>query len=259
MSKIEEWRILPGYNGKYEVSNQERFRCNNYKMTGETVTYDKSSMLQPSKSRPYYSVHINNRTAYFHILVAKAFPEICGVFTKGMNVHHINHDKTDNRPENLKSITVSEHRRLHPVSDEQRQELSNRYKGENNPFYGKHHSDETREKFCRDRKGRQVWNKGKKMSDEYRRINSECHKNITAGERNGMYGRHRTEAEKEALRAAHSKPIIQLTTDGVFVNRFPSVKSAIEATGISNISKCALGKYQSAGGYVWKYETDTTH
>ena len=36
---------------------------------------------------------------------------------------------------------------------------------------------------------------------------------------------------------------------------FPSLSEAKRVTGInqSNISQCCLGKYKSAGGYIWKY------
>ena len=48
-------------------------------------------------------------------------------------------------------LTHSEHSRLHnkgrTISDETRRKLSESKKGENNPFYGKHRSEETRKKM----------------------------------------------------------------------------------------------------------------
>lgn len=52
-------------------------------------------------------------------------------------------------------------------TDEERKQISETLKKrfenkENHPFYGKHHSDETKEKISKANKGRPCWNKGKK-------------------------------------------------------------------------------------------------
>lgn len=57
-----------------------------------------------------------------------------------------------------------------------------------------------------------------------------------------------------------SKPVLQYTRDGEFVQRWESVRAAARA-GIafqSGIVNAALGVrgYKSAGGFVWKYESD---
>ena len=82
-------------------------------------------------------------------------------------------------------LTVSEHSSLH---DE----------GVNHPFYGKHHSDNARNKMSESRKGKpktEEWrkrigesNKGKKMSEEARRKVSEARK-----------GKHLSEEHKKKL------------------------------------------------------------
>lgn len=61
---------------------------------------------------------------------------------------------------------------------------------------------------------------------------------------------------KEKLRIARSKPVIQYSTNGDFINEYPSAKAAKIATGIFNISNCASNTpgYYTAGGYVWKYK-----
>lgn len=53
------------------------------------------------------------RSAQYHILVAKAFPEICGKWYSGCHVHHINFNSLDNRPENLIVVSPSEHAKIH--------------------------------------------------------------------------------------------------------------------------------------------------
>tara|TARA_Y100000780_G_scaffold132785_1_gene119551 strand:- start:274 stop:477 length:204 start_codon:yes stop_codon:yes gene_type:complete len=46
-------------------------------------------------------------------------------------------------------------------SEETRRKLSEAGKGEKNPFYGKSHSEESKEKMSKSSKGRIPWNKGK--------------------------------------------------------------------------------------------------
>ena len=69
-----------------------------------------------------------------------------------------------NRPASeLIFLTKTEHRRLH-------------HNGENNPLYGKHHSDETRKKLSELTKGENHPMYGKHRSEETRKKMSESHK-----------------------------------------------------------------------------------
>lgn len=87
--------------------------------------------------------------------------------------------------------------------------------GEKNPFYGKHHSEETK----------------KAISDK-------------AKERYRLYG---------ANPNRYMKPVVQLSLDGEFVAKYFSMKDAEKVTGIKNISNCCCGRYKTAGGFIWKY------
>lgn len=70
------------------------------------------------------------------------------------HIHHMNHIRNDNRIENLMIVTRSEHKKLHPPSDDTRKKMSIIKKGK--PTWNK------------GTKGLQVaWNKGKKMSKEF--------------------------------------------------------------------------------------------
>ncbi len=46
--------------------------------------------------------------------------------------------------------------------------------------------------------------------------------------------------------------VIQLTTDGVFVDEYNSISEAIRKTIIKNIWKCLAGERKTAGGYIWR-------
>ena len=121
---MEEWRDVKGYDGKYQVSS-----------LGEVINKNKR-LLKPyiKGDKIRYSLTKHKRV-YIHVLVAKAFPEICGEWFEGCHVHHKDQNRFNNTPENLICLTKEEHSRIH-------RELGQKV-GERNPFYGKHHSQKT--------------------------------------------------------------------------------------------------------------------
>lgn len=64
------------------------------------------------------------------------------------------------------------------------------------------------------------------------------------------YGTHNQRAAE-----ARYKKVLQFTKTGIFIKEYPSIKVAERQTGVNDgsISACCLGKYKSAGGFVWKY------
>ena len=88
-----------------------------------------------------------------HILVAKANPEICGEWFKGCVVHHLNEDKTDNSPENLRVMSRAEHNALHKQNlghkhtEESRRKMSDKR-------LGRKPSEETKRKMSESQKAR---------------------------------------------------------------------------------------------------------
>lgn len=99
----EIWKKIDGYE-QYEISNQNGWR-------------NVERNIQPKgtiqKGYRYVSLGKADGFCLYHILVAKAFPEICGKWFEGCQVHHINHNSLDNRPENLIVISASEHSKIH--------------------------------------------------------------------------------------------------------------------------------------------------
>lgn len=50
------------------------------------------------------------------------------------------------------------------------------------------------------------------------------------------------------------RKVIQYTLKGEKINVYESVNEAFRQTNVRHISECALGKRNTAGGYIWKYE-----
>ncbi len=108
----EIWRTIPGYEGKYEVSNHGRVKSLDrivirkdrwrndaqFKWTGRVMV--------GVPHRGYLTVKLGGRKVFgVHQLVAMAW---IGERPKDAVVNHINGVKTDNRPENLEWTTNRE-------------------------------------------------------------------------------------------------------------------------------------------------------
>ena len=161
-------------------------------------------------------------------------------------------------------------------SDETKRKMSINQKGENNSFYGKHHTkevinnikkantnriksleerekirkshlhhivaQETREKISKAHKGKEPWNKGKKI-----KLLTEEHKNKIRISMTGKKFRQRTEEERKKT----SKPVLCIETDIIYYG----INEATRQTkiNINSIVACCKGRRKTAGGYHWEY------
>lgn len=107
--------------------------------------------------------------------------------------------------------------------------------GKDNPFYGKYHTKEAKQKISKAKKG-------KTLSEETKYKMCEAHK-----------GKTHTEESKEKMskNTKTKKEIICLENRIVY----ESVTEASKKTGIdrANISACCRGKLKTAGGFHWMY------
>lgn len=186
------------------------------------------------------------------------------------------------------------------VSDETKKKQSNIAKerfsvSENTPFYGKHHTEETRNIIRQKNKGKSSPNKGKHLSEETKQKISKTKKgrplsdaekeaHILVG--NKLKGRKLTEEQKAKISAANKGRIISEESKkkmsdakkgkksewlcikvaqydaktGCLIKIWDCIMDASRATGIDNsrIAKCARGKYgcKTAGGFIWKFVED---
>ena len=95
----------------------EEFRKLNVEI-GSLGTIKKDGVvLEQIQGDPYNYVNICGGNIRVHILVAEAFPEICGEVEKWGHVHHKNENQRDNRAENLIALSPGAHRRVHALED----------------------------------------------------------------------------------------------------------------------------------------------
>lgn len=164
------------------------------------------------------------------------------------------------------------------ITEETKQKMSIAHLGENNHFYGKRHSDETRKLLSEQRKGKRLKEEnpfyGKKHSQETKALLSKlASKRI--GEKNPNYGNHKLAGENHPFYGKkHSdetkskisqsrigkysgkdspsaKPVICIELN----KRYDTAKEAAKELDLdnSNIGKCCKGKIKSVKGYTFVY------
>ena len=100
-SEKETWKDIPGYEGRYQVSNTGKVKSMSYRQSGVP------HILAPSNHRGYQGVRICNSDKKYknhlvHRLVWEAF---VGQIPEGMQVNHKDENKCNNSLENLEIMT----------------------------------------------------------------------------------------------------------------------------------------------------------
>lgn len=109
-------------------------------------------------------------------------------------------------------------------TEESKEKMSKAKKSRISSFKGKHHTQESKEKISNNNKGR---------------------KKHYLSKRNKIYN-------------AKSIEVVQLDIDGVFVNKFKSLREASSKTNVNRlcIANVCKGKQLVAGGFKWMYYKD---
>lgn len=151
--------------------------------------------------------------------------------------------------------------------EEYREKMISKFKsavGENNPFYGKQHTDESKELIRQKAVGRQHTEETREKlsmarvklweNEEYR----EHMVTMLQGENNPHYGKKHTNDVKNRIGELNGIAIVQLDINNNFITEYRSAKMAEEITGIyrSSIRKCCSGKQKTAGGFKWQNKED---
>ena len=228
--QIEVWKDIEGYEGLYQVSN-----FGQVKSLPRTIIYKDGrkrifpeKILKPSKNKNDYlivkiSKNDKQESFYIHQLVAQMFLKNPQNYSC---VNHKDENKQNNHVDNLEFCSYSYNNSYGTKPERLSDSLKIYYKDKkNHPMYGKHHSEETKQKIGEG-------NKGKCITKETRqRISESC-------------------------KGKNNKPILQYTLDGVFIREWDSVTTASKELNlnISSICMCCKEKYQSCGGYKWNYK-----
>lgn len=134
-------------------------------------------------NRGYYQITSRSEGNHHKLLHRLIFEDFYKYIPDGFVVHHIDENKTNNCIMNLQLLHKSEHLRKH--KSDYKHHMFGKI-GENNPNYGRKHSDETRAKISEANKGKHhsvetrkkmsESRKGKVHSVETRKKISESHK-----------------------------------------------------------------------------------
>lgn len=248
----EIWRDIEGYDGQYQVSNLGNVRClgRTFYNHGRLITRGAFTLTKILHPYGYYQVKMKSldkgwRNVKVHRLVAEAFiPNPEGK----PQIDHINTIRTDNRVENLRWATHKENAN-NPITIEK---IRQRSFGEDNPFYGKKHTEESKRRMSESLKGHSC-------PDYLKERYSQMYK----GEGNPNYGKKHTDEAKAKIRAAQKatqmRPVVQLTKEGDYVAEYECMKDA--ALSVGCVSTCAISdsckkENRYCKGYKWIYKED---
>ena len=217
---MEEWRDVPGYEGKYQVSistKEGKCRNTNYRDTGNARllkgSFNKGRGEKEDK-RVYWSLTKDGKTKVMQAArwIAFTFPELVqNEYFEGAEIDHIDTDVLNNNPMNLRWVD-DYGQQNNPLTKIHNSEAK---RGAKSVWYGRKHTNETKKRMSESMKGKLLNNK------------------------------------------STSKPVSQYTVSGSFISSYESASQAARETGInvSNIIRCCnrIKNYNTAGGYKWSY------
>lgn len=154
------------------------------------------------------------------------------------------------RERNKRTWSNEEHRKMmsERFSGEKNPMYGVRLTGEKNPNYGKPMPEETKRKLSEANKGKSR----NPFSEETRRKLSESNKGKPKSE---SHRKKLSEAIKGKKYPTQWKPILQYSSEGIFIKEWPCISEAQEVCKTKHIAACATGKRNFAAGFIWRYKT----
>jgi hypothetical protein len=106
MEEKEIWKPIPGFEGRYEVSNIGRVRSLVANHNGRCCTKKEKILKQATNRLGYSVVRLTDDNKSLHTFTVHRLVMIAFIgLVKGKEVNHINGIKSDNRVENLEYLT----------------------------------------------------------------------------------------------------------------------------------------------------------
>ena len=247
----EVWRVIED-NPDYEVSNLGRVRSKETKVLKEIHVYERAK----SKYR-VTMVNVGSASGQLSRVVAKAFPDICGDWFEGCDVHHKDKNPENNHADNLVVCTKEEHFEYH------REDRTNRMLGDGNPTKGRKRTEEERHKISVELKGKYAGEKAywynKHHSDETKKKISNYNKGRQVKEKNPFWGKRHTAESRAKMSKSHEhekKPVYQFSLDGEFIREWESCMDVKRELGFDNsdIARCCKGKKKTCHGFLWRFK-----
>ena len=235
-SEDEDYKIIKGYES-YKISNMGRI------FSLKTNRY----LSLTTRKDGYQRVHLNQESKYVHVLVATAFHGSPPDHLKRPVVDHINNDKQDNRIENLEWIEFNENIRRACKTGALDNCLSViRYDLEGNEM----------------KRYRSVAKAAKDVGTSHTSILNACHKKKHCHTIVDCLWRFENDPLKpdEAKTITRSKTnVVQYSLNGEKLKEYKSMAEASRETGTprASISHVCRGKIKTAGGFVWRYASDS--
>lgn len=158
-------------------------------------------------------------------------------------------------------------------SEEARKKISEANKGENHPNYGRHLPEETCKRISKHHarmSGKSHPNYGRRFGEEVRKKMSDEKKGKYLGEMNPMYGKRHNEEIRKKMSENHAdfsgkkhpraRKVIQYDLDGKLIKFWDYITQAANELNIprTTINNCCTGNLKTAGGYHWYYLYDQT-
>lgn len=155
-------------------------------------------------------------------------------------------------------------------SEESRQKMSESHSGEKAYWYGKHLTEDAKQKLSNAQKvrfahpednpmyGRPWWddNTSQEKIDAWKQNKSDA----VSGDKNPNFGKHWTQEMKDKIRDSESttKVVIQFDINRNIIQEHPSIRQASQDTGCNRlgISRCCNYQYISCGGFFWMFKTE---
>lgn len=233
--EIENSKVLVRDNGKdfFNAETYKRYKLRIDKSKGNRAT-----------------ISINGKNISVYRIVAKAFPEICGEWFDGCEVHHKNEDCTDNRAENLVVLSPEAHQELHKdrLADCAREKFSiptHQFNLAGTWVTSYSSSIEAAEKtgICQSAI-RQCLCGASKTSGGYIWVSGDCPKSVKP-----------IKPRNERISEKNSRAIVAFDMNDRFVAEYSGQADAARKLGITStaICSCLRGRTKTAAGYKWQY------